>query len=169
MAPNTLTLNGLQYTSKSADEIDIAHVNSRTKDKSATGAIDYAISDVTQPSFDSVNSSDTASSNIVIVFGVEKDPAHIGNITKNIDNSFNDSNDNHINSRRKDKSAIGVIDHAVSDVKQLSCDGINGNDTASSDTINVTGVEKDSFNISSVNKNVDNSMNDNSDNKVSVK
>ena len=58
--------------------------------------------------------------------------------------------------------------HAVSDVMQPSCDGINGNDTASSDTISVTGVEKDSVNISSVNKNVDNSINDNSDNKVSV-
>ena len=51
---------------------------------------------------------------------------------------------------------------------QPNYDGINGNDTASSDTISVTGVEKDPVNISSVNKNVDNSMNDNSDNKVSV-
>ena len=51
---------------------------------------------------------------------------------------------------------------------QPSCDGINGNDTASSDRISVTGVEKDPVNISSVNKNVDDSMNDNSDNKVNV-
>ena len=51
---------------------------------------------------------------------------------------------------------------------QPNCVDINGNDTASSDTISVTGVEKDPVNISSVNKNVDNSMNDNSDNKVSV-
>ena len=51
---------------------------------------------------------------------------------------------------------------------QPSCDGINGNDTVSSDTISVTGVEEDPVNISSVNKNVDNSMTDNSDNKVSV-
>ena len=101
MAPNILTLNGLHYTAKSAGEINIAHVNSRTKDKSATGAIDHAASDVTQPSFDSVNGSDTTSSNIVIVFGVEKDPAHIGNITKNIDNSINDSNVNNINSTIK--------------------------------------------------------------------
>ena len=36
-----------------------------------------------------------------------------------------DSNDNNMNSRRKDKSAIVVIDHAVSDVMQPSCDGIN--------------------------------------------
>ena len=51
---------------------------------------------------------------------------------------------------------------------QPSCDGINGNDTGSSDTISVTRVEKDPVNISSVNKNVDNSINDNSNNKVSV-
>ena len=91
-----------------------------------------------------------------------------GIITKNIDDSVNDSNDNNINSRRKDKSAVGVIDHAVSDVMRPSSDGINGNDTAISDTISVTGVQKDPVNISSVNMNVDNSINDNSDNKVSV-
>ena len=91
-----------------------------------------------------------------------------GNITKNIDDSVNDSNDNNINSRRKDKSAVGVIDHAVSNVKQPNCVEINGNDTASNETISVTEVEKDPVNISSVNKNVDNSMNDNSDNKISV-
>ena len=51
---------------------------------------------------------------------------------------------------------------------QPNCDGINGNDTASSDTISVTVVENDPVNNSSVNKNVDNSMNDNSNNKVSV-
>ena len=85
MAPNILTLNGLHDSAKSAAEIIITHVNSRTK------------------------GNDTASGNVVIVFGVEKDPAPIGNITKNIDNSVNDSNDNNINSRRKDKSAIGVI------------------------------------------------------------
>ena len=90
-------------------------------------------------------------------------------INKNIDNSVNDSNINDMSSRRKDKSAIGVIDHATSDVMQPSCDGINGNDTASSDTISVTGVEKDPVNISSVKKNVDNSVNDSSDNKVSMK
>ena len=52
---------------------------------------------------------------------------------------------------------------------QPSCDGINGNDTASSNTISVTGVEKDPVNISSVKKNVDNNVNDSSDNKVSMK
>ena len=41
---------------------------------------------------------------------------------------------------------------------QLSCDGINGNDTASSDTTSVTGVEKDPINTSSVNKKVANSL-----------
>ena len=51
---------------------------------------------------------------------------------------------------------------------QPSCVEINGNDTASNDTISVTGVEKDPVNISSVNKNDDNSMIDNSDNKISV-
>ena len=51
---------------------------------------------------------------------------------------------------------------------QPSCDGINGNNTASSDSISGTGVEKDPVNISSVNNNVDNSMNDNSDDKVNV-
>ena len=76
MAPKILTLNGLHDSAKSAAEIIITHVNSRTK------------------------GNDTASGNVVIVFG---------NITKNFDNSVNDSNDNNINSRRKDKSAIGVI------------------------------------------------------------
>ena len=51
---------------------------------------------------------------------------------------------------------------------QPSCDGINGNDTASSDTTSVTGVEKDPINTSSVNKEVANSVNDSSDNKVIV-
>ena len=54
MAPNIITLNGLHDSAKSTGEIKIAHVNSRTKDKSATGAIDHAASDVTKPSFDSV-------------------------------------------------------------------------------------------------------------------
>ena len=104
VAPNILTLNGLHDSAKSPGEINITHVNSRTKDKSATGAIDDAASVVTQPSFDSVNGNDTASSDVVIVFGVEKNPADIGNINMNIDNSVNDSNDNNINSRKKDKS-----------------------------------------------------------------
>ena len=92
MAPKILTLNGLHDSAKSAGEIIITYANSRT------------------------NGNDTASGNVVIVFGVEKDHAHIGNITKNIDNSVTDSNDNNINRRRKDKSVIGVIDHVVSDV-----------------------------------------------------
>ena len=104
MAPNILTLNGLQDRAKSPGEINITHVYSRTKDKRATGAIDHAASVVTQPSFSSVNGNDTASSDVVIVFGVEKNPADIGNINMNIDNSVNDSNDNNINSRKKDKS-----------------------------------------------------------------
>ena len=51
---------------------------------------------------------------------------------------------------------------------QPNCVEMNGNDTASNETISVTEVEKDPVNISSVNKNVDDSMNDNSDNKISV-
>ena len=144
MAPNILTLNDLHDSAKSADEFIITHVNSRTK------------------------GNDTASGNVVIVFGVKNDSSHIGNITKNIYNSVNDSDGDNINSRRKDKSAIGVIDHAVSDVMQLNCVEMNGNDTASNDTIRVTEVEKDPVNISSVNKKVDNSMNDNSDDKIRV-
>ena len=81
MAPNILTLNGLHDSAKSAGEINITHINSRAKEKSATGTIDHAASDVTQPSFDSVNGNDTASGDVVIVFGVEKDPADIGDIS----------------------------------------------------------------------------------------
>ena len=51
---------------------------------------------------------------------------------------------------------------------QPSCDCINGNDTGSSDIVSVTGVEKNPAFISSVNKNIDICVNDNSDNKVSV-
>ena len=144
------------------------NINSRRKDKSEIGVIECVVNDVIQPSFDSVNCNDTACSDVVIVIGVEKDPAHIGNVTKNFDNSVNDSNDNNMDSRRKDKSVIRFIDHVLSDVKQPSFDSVKGNDTASSDTINVTRVEKDPVNISSVNKKVDHSINGNSDNKVSV-
>ena len=58
--------------------------------------------------------------------------------------------------------------HAVNDVMQPSCVEMNGNDTASNDTISVTEVEKDPVNVSSVNKKIDNSMNNNSDNKIRV-
>ena len=77
MAPNILTLNGLHASAKSAGEIIISHVNSTTKAKSVTGAIYHAASDVKQPSFDTVNGNDTARSDVVIVFLVERDPAHI--------------------------------------------------------------------------------------------
>ena len=99
------------------------------------------------------NGSDTASSNIVIVFGFEKDPADIGNINKNIDNNVHDLNDNNINSTRKDKSAIGVIDHATSDVMQPSFDSVNG------DVVIVFGVEKDPAHIGNITKNIDDSVN----------
>ena len=143
-------------------EKDSSHIGNITKN------IYNSVNDSDDNNSRSVNANDIDSGNVVIVFGVEKDPTHIGNITKNIDNSINDGNVNNITSRRKDKSAIGVIDHAVSDVMQPNCVEMNDNDTASNDTISVTGVEKDPVNISSVNNNVDNSMNDNSGNKVSV-
>ena len=189
MTPNNLTLKGLHDSAKSADEFIITHVNSRTKgNDTASGNVVIVfgvekdsshIGNITKNTYNSVNDSDDNNSrsvnandidsgNVVIVFGVEKDPTHIGNISKNIDNSINDGNVNNITSRRKDKSAIGVIDHAVSDAMQPNCVEMNDNDTAINDTISVTGVEKDPVNISSVNKNVDNSMNDNSGNKVSV-
>ena len=189
MTPNNLTLNGLHDSAKSADEFIITHVNNRTKgngtasgnvvivfgvekDSSHTGNITKNIYNSVNDSDDnnsrSVNANDIDSGNVVIVFGVEKDPTHIGNTTTNIENSINDGNDYNINSRRKDKSAIGVIDHAVSDVMQPNCVEMNGNDTASNETISVTEVGKEPVNISSVNNNVDDSMNDNSDNKISV-
>ena len=180
---NNLTLNGLHDSAKSADEFIITQVNSRTKgNDTASGNVVIVlrvdqdsshIRNITKNIYNSVNDSDDKysrsvnandidSSNVVIVFGVEKDPTHIGNITKDIDNSINDGNDNNINSRRKDKSAIGVI------VMRPNCVEMNGNDTASNNTISATEVEKDPVNISSINKNVDNSMNDNTDNKISV-
>ena len=51
---------------------------------------------------------------------------------------------------------------------QPNCVEMNGNDTASNETISVTEVEKDPVNNSSVNKNVNNRMNDNSDKKIRV-
>ena len=143
-------------------EKDSSHIGNITKN------IYNSVNDSDDNNSRSVNANGIDSGNVVIVFGFEKDPTQIGNTTKNIDNSINDGNDNNINSRRKDKSAIGVIDHAVSDVMQPNCVEMNGNDTASNETIRVTEVEKDPVNIISANKNVDNSMNDNSDNKISV-
>ena len=193
MAPNNLTLNGLYDSAESADEFIITHVNSRTegndtangnvvivfgvgKDPTHIGNTTKNICNSVNDSDDnnsrgkdkSVNANDIDSGNVVLVFGVEGDPTHVGDITKNIDNNINEGNDNNINSRRKVKSAIGVIDHAVSDVMQPNCVEFHGNDTASIDAISVTGVGKDPVNISSVNNNVNNSMNDNSDNKIRV-
>ena len=143
-------------------EKDSSHIGNITKN------IYNSVNDSDDNNSRSVNANDIDSGNVVIVFGVEKGPTHIGNTTTNIKNSINDGNDNNINSRRKDKSAIGVIDHAVSDVMQPNCVEMNDNYTASNETISVTEVEKDPVNISSVNKNVDISMNDNSDNKIRV-
>ena len=50
----------------------------------------------TQPSCDSINNNDTTCSELVSVFGVEKDPADISNINKNIENNVNDSNDSNV-------------------------------------------------------------------------
>ena len=96
-----------------------SHVNSRTK------------------------GNDTASGNAVIVFGVEKDPAHFGNITKNIYNSVNDSDDN----RRNDKS-------------------VNAHEIDNGNLVIVFGVEKDTTQIDNVTKNIDNNINDGNDNNI---
>ena len=56
-------------------------------------------------------------------------------------NDFNDTG-----GRSKSKRATGVLDHGA------GCDSINVNDTASSDVISVTGVEKDPADISNINK-----------------
>ena len=73
-----------------------------------------------------------------------------------------------INSSRKDQGATGAIGHAASDAIQPSCDSTIGNNTASSDMISVTGAGEDPANISSVNKSIDNILNDSTDNEVSV-
>ena len=72
---------------------DANDISSRSKSKSATAVLDHGAGDATQPSWNSINSNDTASGDVVSVIGVEKDPADISNINKNIDNSVNDSSD----------------------------------------------------------------------------
>ena len=127
---------------------DLTHIGNITKN------ICYSVNDSddnnSRGKDKSVNANEIDNGNVVFVFGVERDPTHVGDITKNIDNNVNEGNDNDINSRRKVKSAIGVIDHAVSDVMQLNCVEFHGNDTASNDAISVTGVRKDPVNISTV-------------------
>ena len=72
---------------------DVNDTSSRRKSKSATAVLDHGAGDATQTSWDSINSNDTASSDVVSVIGVEKDPADISNVNKKIDNSANDSSD----------------------------------------------------------------------------
>ena len=76
----------------------------------------------------------------------------------------NDDND----TSSRSKSETGALDQGAGDATQPSCDGIDSNDTASSDVVNVIGVEMDPVDISNINKNIDNSVNDSSDNNVSV-
>ena len=71
--------------------------SSRSNSTNATRVLDHGASDATtQPSCDSINSSDNTCRDVLSVIGVEKDPADIRNINKNIDNSVNDSNDNNV-------------------------------------------------------------------------
>ena len=72
---------------------NVNDTSSRSKSKSATAVLDHGAVDAMQTSWDSINSNDTASSDVVSVIGVEKDPADICNVNKNIDNSVNDSSD----------------------------------------------------------------------------
>ena len=51
----SLNVDGLHDSAKRADEINVTDTNSRSKDKSATGAIDHTASDTMQPSCDSIN------------------------------------------------------------------------------------------------------------------
>lgn len=57
----SLSVDGLHDSAKRADEINVTDTNRRSKDQSATGAIDHAASDAMQPSCDSINGNGTAS------------------------------------------------------------------------------------------------------------
>ena len=72
---------------------DVNDTSSRSKSKSAKAVLDHGTGDARQHSWGSINNNDTASSDVVSVIGVEKDPADIRNVYKNIDNSVNDSSD----------------------------------------------------------------------------
>ena len=77
---------------------DVNDENSRSNSISAMKVLDHEAGvATTQPSWDSINSNDTTCRDVISVIGVEKDPADISNINKNIDNSVNDSNDNSVN------------------------------------------------------------------------
>ena len=72
---------------------EVNDTSSRSKSKSATAVLDHGAGDATQHSWGSINNNATASSDVVSVIGVEKDPADIRNVYKNIDNSVNESSD----------------------------------------------------------------------------
>ena len=50
----TLNVNGLRDSAKSAGDINGTDIGSKSKNKSATEAIDHAASDAMQPSSDSI-------------------------------------------------------------------------------------------------------------------
>ena len=71
--------------------------SSKSNSTSGTRGLAHGAGDATtQPSCDSINSYDTTCSDVVSVTGVEKYPAVISNINKNIENSVNDSNDSNV-------------------------------------------------------------------------
>lgn len=67
-------------------------------------------------------------------------------------------------SKSETMGATGAIGHNASGTMHHSGDSIDGNDTATSDTVSGTGVEKDPVGISGIN----NSVSSNSDNNVRV-
>ena len=78
------------------------------------------------------------------------------------------NNVNDKSSKSNSTSAMEVLDHGARDAMQPSCNSIDSNDTACSDVVSETGVEKDPADISNISKNTDNNVNDNNDNNVSV-
>ena len=93
--------------------------------------MDHGAGDAIQPSCDSINGNDTASSDVVSLMGVEKDPA-ISKITKNIDNSVNDSSDNNVSVIVVDSgvvlpSGVSNVFYSIEDVA-----GIVGGDVSDS-------------------------------------
>ena len=93
--------------------------------------MDHGAGDATQPRCDSINGNDTASSDVVSLMGVDKDPA-ISKITKNIDNSVNDSSDNNVSVIVVDSgvalpSGVSNVFYSIEDVA-----GIVGGDVSDS-------------------------------------
>ena len=70
--------------------------SSKSNGTSAMGVLDHGARDAMQPSCNSIDSNDTACSDVVSENGVEKDPADISNISKNTDNNVNDNKDNNV-------------------------------------------------------------------------